>query len=141
MTPSQQALLASRYKSDGMAASSPQKLVVLIYQRLSIDLDKAIVAINANQVEAAHKVLINAQDLVFELQLALDSELWPGAVELQAIYDFLLGLLVAANLKKSTELVQRCIDIVSPLGESWVEAYQMLQRVEAGATTSMAGLT
>jgi flagellar protein FliS len=128
VTPTQHALLASRFKADGMAASSPQKLVVLIYEQLSRDLDAAVVAIEDRQVEAAHKALVNAQDLVFELQLALDPELWPGAVELHAIYDYLLGLLVSANLKKSAATVQRGIEIVAPLRESWNEAYQTIQR-------------
>ncbi len=131
MTPSQQALLASRYQSDGMAVSSPQKLVVLIYERLSRDLEAALAAIEARNVEGAHKALVNAQDLVFELQMALDADLWEGARDLAAIYDYLLGLLVAANLKKSADQVQRCIEIVTPLRESWTEAYQMIQRGEA----------
>jgi flagellar secretion chaperone FliS len=140
VTPSQQALLASRYKSDGMAASSPQKLVVLIYDRLARDLDTAVTAIEAREIEGAHRALVNAQDLVFELQLALDAELWPGAVELESIYDYLLGLLVAANLKKSVELVKRCIDIVAPLRETWTEAYQMIQRGETVAAPNLAAL-
>lgn len=131
MTPSQRALLASRYQSDGMAASSPQKLVVLIYDRIGRDLDAAIAAIGAANVEATHRALLNAQDLVFELQLALDPQLWPGAVELDAIYEFLLGQLVMANLRKTVPDVQRCIDIVTPLRESWTEAYQMIQRGES----------
>ena len=131
MTPSQQALLASRYKADGMAVSSPQKLVVLIYDRLARDLGTALAAIEARNVEGAHKALVNAQDLVFELQMALDADLWEGARDLAAIYDYLLGLLVAANLKKSAEQVQRCVEIVSPLRESWTEAYQMIQRGDA----------
>jgi len=131
VTPSQQALLASRYQADGMAVSSPQKLVVLIYERLSRDLDTALAAIEARNVEGGHKALVNAQDLVFELQMALDADLWEGARDLAAIYDYLLGLLVAANLKKSADQVQRCIEIVTPLRESWTEAYQMIQRGDA----------
>jgi len=130
VTPSQQALLASRYKADGMAVSSPQKLVVLIYDRLARDLDTALAAIDAGDVEGAHKALVNAQDLVFELQMALDADLWEGARDLAAIYDYLHGLLVAANLKKSAEQVRRCVEIVTPLRESWTEAYQMIQRGE-----------
>ena len=138
MNASQQALLASRYKADGMAASSPQKLVVLIYDRLARDLDTAIDAIEAHNVEGAHKALVNAQDLVFELQMALDADLWEGARDLASIYDYLLGLLVAANLKKSAEQVRRAVEIVTPLRESWTEAYQMIQRGEAAVPTKPA---
>ncbi len=125
------AKLASRYQADGMAASSPQKLVVLIYNRISRDLDTAVSAIEARNVEGAHKALVNAQDLVFELQMALDTDAWAGARELDEIYAYLLALLVEANTRKSVDVVRRCMEIVTPLRETWTEAYQMIQRGEA----------
>lgn len=136
----QRALLANRYKSDGMAASSPQKLLVLVYDRLRRDLDTAIAAINEGQIEGAHRALVNAQELVFELQLALDADAWPGAVELEAIYEYLLSQLVEANLRKSADLVRRCVAIVEPLHESWTEAYQALQRGETEAVPTLAAV-
>lgn len=125
------AQLASRYQADGMAASSPQKLVVLIYNRISRDLDTAVTSIEARNVEGAHKALVNAQELVFELQMALDTDSWTGAKELDAVYTYLLSLLVEANTRKSIDIVRRCIEIVTPLRETWTEAYQMIQRGEA----------
>ena len=131
MTPKERARLASIYQSDGMAASTPQKLVVLMFERINLDLERAIVAIDARHVEAAHRALLNAQDIVFELQMALDLEVWPDGAELASIYDYLLGMLVDANLKKSAEMVRKCLDIVSPLTDSWGEAYRLIQRGEA----------
>ena len=132
------ARLASRYQADGMAASSPQKLVVLIYNRISRDLDTAVTAIEARNVEGAHKALVNAQDLVFELQMALDTDAWAGARELDEIYAYLLSLLVEANTRKSVDVVRRCMEIVTPLRETWTEAYQMIQRGEATVPVSTA---
>jgi flagellar protein FliS len=114
-----------------MAASSPQKLVVLMFERIGLDLERAIVAIDRNHVEAAHRALLNAQDIVFELQVALDLEVWPEGAELASIYDYLLGLLVEANLRKSIDLVRQCLGIVNPLTETWGEAYRQIQRGEA----------
>ena len=59
MSPMNRAKLASRYQSDGMAASSPQKLVVLMFERIETDLDRAIDAIERNPVEDAHNALVN----------------------------------------------------------------------------------
>jgi len=140
MTPRSQAALASIYKSDGMAASSPQKLLVLLFDRLVSDLERALDAIEASQVETAHKALINAQEIVFELQLALDPEVWPGAVELYSIYEYVLGLLVEANASKTIQPVKECLEAIKPLGEAWNDAYQAL-RAEPQPTTIASALT
>lgn len=137
MNERQRALLAGRYETDGMAGSSPQKLLLAMFDRLGRDLDSAVTAIGGNQIEAAHRSLVNAQELVFELRIALDPDVWPGASELQGLYDHLLTLLVEANLTKSASTIERCIAIVGPLGESWSEAHQMLQKDTA--LTSAAG--
>ena len=133
MSARNRALLANRYQSDGMAMSSPQKLVVLMFERIEVDLGRAVDAIEGSRVEDAHRALINAQELVFELQLALDVEAWPEGAQLQSIYDYLLGLLVDANLRKSAELVQQAVALVAPLTESWAEAYRMVQTGEVSA--------
>lgn len=127
MNQRQRAALASRYQTDGMQGSSPQKLLLAVFDRLGRDLESSIVAIEANEVEAAHRALVNAQELVFELNFALDPEAWPAATELRAVYEHLLELLVDANLDKSVATVRRCLEIVTPLAETWAEAHRQLQ--------------
>lgn len=136
MNQRQWAALADRYQTDGMAGSSPQKLLLAVFARLNRDLTSAVAAITGNQIEAAHHSLVNAQELVYELRLALDPDVWPGADQLQALYDYVLSMLVEANLNKSVETIHRCIDIVGPLEQSWIEAHQMLQ--EQGGTMAAA---
>jgi flagellar protein FliS len=126
------AALADRYQTDGMAGCSPQKLLLAVFERLHRDLDTAVAAVTTSQIETAHQALLNAQELVHELRLALDPEAWPGANDLRAIYDYVLSLLVEANLSKSADAIERCLAIVVPLEQSWVEAHRLLQ--EQGAT-------
>ena len=133
MTRDKLAKLAERYSADGMGASSPSRLVVLMFDRVESDLERATEAIAADDVEASHRALINAQDIVFELQMALDAEIWPGAIELASIYDYLMGLMVHANLTKDAAVVRRCLDVVEPLAESWREAYRLVRQHDTEA--------
>ena len=133
MNSQQRAALADRYQSDGMAGSSPQKLLLAVFDRLQRDLDTSVAAINDNEIEVAHRALVNAQELVYELQIALDPDVWPGASELRSVYDHLYGMLIEANLNKSTETIEQCRRIVVPLGDSWSEAYRLLQAEKVGA--------
>ncbi|MEM7342590.1 MAG: flagellar export chaperone FliS [Actinomycetota bacterium] len=131
MTFHRRAALADQYQNDGMAASSPPRLLLAVFDRLQRDLNTAIAAISMGQVEPAHRALVNAQDLVLELRLALEDQTWSGASELQALYDYVIDRLVEANLSKDPRLVQDCLAIVVPLAETWVEADRMLRESSA----------
>ncbi|MGI9597402.1 MAG: flagellar export chaperone FliS [Acidimicrobiales bacterium] len=130
-----QAALAGRYQTDGMAGSSPQKLLLAVFDRLGRDLQNSIDAITSNQVESAHRSLLNAQELVYELNLALAPDVWPAAEELRAVYEHLMQLLIEANLDKSVAKVERCVSIVTPLADSWTEAHRTLQQKRVGAAS------
>lgn len=118
-----------------MAGASSEKLLLAVFDKLRRDLDAASTAIGLGEIEAAHDRLLNAQELVYELQLALDADVWPGAKDLRSIYEHLMSLLIDANLNKSAETIERCSAIVVPLGESWAEAYELLQ---SGSTSGAA---
>ncbi len=124
----QRAALADRYQADGMSVSSPQKLLLAVLDRLEKDLADAIGAIEYGNVEVAHRSLLHAQDLVHELNLALEPDVWPAAAELRQVYEHVLDLLIDANLTKSTDVVRRCQDIVAPLAATWHEAHRNLQQ-------------
>lgn len=126
MNQRQRSALAQRYESDGMAGSSPQKLLLAVFGRLRSDLEGSITAIEDGMVEEAHQLLLHGQDLVHELDLALDIEVWEGGTELRALYRHLMATLMEANLTKSVSMVRRGLDIVIPLGETWSEAYRLL---------------
>lgn len=132
------AALAGRYQSDGMAGSSPQKLLLAVFDRLSRDLRASIEAIDANQVEAAHRSLLNAQELVYELNLALAPDVWPAAQELRAVYEHLMDLLIQANLDKSIAKIEQCEKIVTPLSDCWTEAHRTLQAKGVAAPSGSA---
>ena len=127
--------LAGRYQSDGMAGSSPQKLLLAVFDRLVQDLQRAAVALGAGQIEESHQALVNAQELVYELNLALAPEVWPAAADLRAVYEHVMGLLIEANLNKTVAPVEQCLRIVGPLAETWHEAHRALQ-AQQGAPTS-----
>lgn len=136
MNQQRRAALANRYQSDGMTGAAQEKLLLAVFDRLRRDLDAATAAIDGGKIETAHERLLNAQELVYELQLALDADVWPGANDLRSIYGHLMTLLIDANLTKSAVAVARCSAIVVPLGESWAEAYELIQNGDVSTVNS-----
>lgn len=116
----------NRYQSDGGTTASPERLVVLLYQRLVRDLTEAEGAIGANEVEASHRALLHAQEIIDALDLALDRESFDGAKGLGDLYDHLHDRLVHANVRKDAVVVAECREMIEPLSEAWREAWGTL---------------
>lgn len=115
-----------RYRQDGVNTMSPQRLLVLLYQRLLADLDRSATAMELDRPADAHDALMHAQDIVAELHLALDASVWAGAEAMGALYDHVEVLLIEANVTKSSEPVERCRQVVQPLAEAWEQAYRIV---------------
>ena len=114
--------LAKRYHEDGMAVTSKPQLLLGLYARLVTDLRRAAEALDNGEIEPSHNALVHAQDIVHELNLALDVERWEGGHNLRAIYNHVNSLLIEANTTKSPEPVHLCIELMVPLDEAWQEA-------------------
>lgn len=129
------ARLAQRYHQDGMSVTPGPQLVVKLYERLLLDLRRAAQAITDGSIEAAHQQLVHAQDIVFELNMALDVEAWDGGPALRSIYEHLSEKLIEANVQKSETLVAECTEVVAPLVEAWQEALIITQTDRRSAAT------
>ena len=129
----------NRFVSDGVGSMPQGKLLVLLYDRMLRDLDEAAVAIDRRDAVAAHEALTHAQDIVAELHSALDVDRWDGAPAMVDIYTFLADLLGRANMAKSVSLVLEARSVVTPLRDTWAEAYTT--SVQVGPETVAVGGT
>ena len=115
-------MLRSRYVTDSVETMSPARLVVALYDRLVLDLERGEDAIARRDPAAAHAALVHAQDIVTELFATLDPSKWAPAAQLASLYQFLLEELVAANVEKDAARVASCRSLIEPLRDAWREA-------------------
>ena len=114
---------ANRYLSDSLSTASPAALLVMLWDRLVLDLQRAEDAQRAEDRETAHTNLIHAQDIIRELQVGLDVEKWDGGPGLMALYTWMVQELVAANLSGDADRTAAVrVDLVEPLAEAWRQA-------------------
>ena len=116
------ASLRARYMGDTVATASPQQLLVMLYDRLALDLERAEDALVGADRETAHEELMHAQAIVLELRASLQVEVWDGGPRLAALYAWLIGELIQANLKGDVRRVRDCRKVVEPLRDAWREA-------------------
>lgn len=111
---------ASSYRDHAVTTASPSRVVVLIFERLTLDMDRAIAAIRAGDHPHVH--LVHAQELLTALIDALDTNAWEHAPQLAGIYTHVHRSLVTANIQKDEGEIQRCLELITPLKEAWTQA-------------------
>ena len=114
--------LRARYLGDSIATASPQQLLVMLYDRLALDLERAEAAITSGDRAVSNEQLQHAQEIVLELRASLRVDIWDGGPRLAALYSWLLTELVQANVKNDLRRVADCRRIVEPLRDAWRQA-------------------
>ena len=114
------------YARDAILSATPAQLVVMLYDRLELDLQRAEAAQLEERWMDASTPLRHAQDIITELQLALRLDVWDDAEKLFAIYTYVRNALVAANVSHSIERTQEAIRLIAPLASAWRQAAAQL---------------
>jgi flagellar secretion chaperone FliS len=114
--------LRDRYLQDSVSTASPGKLLLMLYDRLVLDLAKGEEALRSGEREVANELLNHAQEIVLELRTSLDVDAWAGAPGLANLYGYLLIELIGANIARDADRVATCRTLVEPLRDAWREA-------------------
>jgi flagellar protein FliS len=111
---------ATAYREREILTASPAKLIVIIYDHLLVNLRRAKVAHEANNIEVRVDAICRAREAVMELLASTDVERGGSiAVNLRSLYVFLFNeLLVMGRLPDATRL-QKLAEIALNLREAF----------------------
>jgi flagellar protein FliS len=122
---------ASAYQSQAVQTANQPQLLVMLFDRMAVDIARAELAIEASNFEAANETLQHAQQIVRLLSQSLDPDGFNGGHDLLSVYIFLEKHLIKANIEKSVALVRECADLVRPIHEAWRRAVSANERANA----------
>jgi flagellar secretion chaperone FliS len=122
MPPSNLAAARSLYNRDSVLSASPAQLLVMLYDRLLLDLQRAEAAQLGEDWPLASAQLLHAQEIVAELIGSLRPEIWDGGPGLLAVYNYVLTAMVQANTHRDVEKTRECATLVEPLRLAWHDA-------------------
>jgi flagellar protein FliS len=125
----------ARYLADAVATATPARRIVLLYDRLWLDIQRAQAAQDCAD-PTARDHLQHAQQIVAELLGSLDVAAWSGAADLASLYSYLLRELISEVLEPQPGRLAATTKIVSDLRASWQQAEAQLQ---GGAPSNGAG--
>lgn len=116
----------ARYLADAVATATPARRIVLLYDRLWLDIQRAQAAQDSGDVSARDH-LQHGQQIVAELLGSLDVNAWSGAADLASLYSYLLRELIGEVLEPRPGRLAAVTKIVSDLRASWQQAEAQLQ--------------
>lgn len=120
----------TRYLDDAVATAAPATLLLMMYERLVRDLERAESALRDGRRDLANSELIHAQDILTELSATLDRDVWDGADQLLGLYTFITTSLIEANVAGDVDKVVACRGLVEPLHDAWKQAAQQVAQAE-----------
>ncbi len=108
------------YKKLQVETANPISLVIMLYDRAIVLLDKAKNEILEKQYEAKGHTLDKTANIIFELLTTLDKDKGGEiASSLSSLYNFVLREIADANANLNTKALDNAKRILSELRESW----------------------
>jgi flagellar secretion chaperone FliS len=123
--------LRNRYLQDSVNTASPGRLLIMLYDRLVMDLMQGEEALRNNDRELSAARITHAQEIILELRTTLNVDAWSGAAGLANLYGFLITELIQANIKRDADKVSACRAIIEPLRDAWREAVALAAAIPA----------
>ena len=112
------------YTNSKVTTASPADLVLLLYEGAIKFCNIAIVAIENNEIEKAHKNIMKAQRIIQEFQITLDYK-YATAKDFNEVYTYLLLRLQQANIKKDIEILEEVLKHLRTMRDTWKEVMKL----------------
>ena len=109
----------SNFTRAAIESASPQGLVVMLYQRLVLDVTRAVSAIKTGDAAEANTQITHASQIVDHLRSTLNEDVWSDAGSLLSLYQYLLESFSRAQLAQDASIIEPCIEMISELTDAW----------------------
>lgn len=116
------------YLEQQVNAATPERLVTMLYDRLLVDVERAAAAQAGGDAASAGTYLTHAQAIIAELSGSLD-DTWDGSDGLRALYTYITGRLIVANVAHDADATRECRDLIAPLRDAWHAAADAVSTV------------
>ena len=124
----------SSYREMELLSASRERLVVIVFEQLVVNLERARIAMERNDVELRVTALRRARGLLSELLATLDFEKGGSlATQLADLYQFMLYELVDIGQRGDLNVMRKLVSIASDLRDGFVGAAQQTLALQKSA--------
>jgi len=109
------------YKKNQINTTSSENLVLMLYDGARKFINRSIISLENDDIQAANYNLLRSQDILSELMSGINFEAGDIAEGLFAIYEYMHFRLIQANLKKDSQAAQEVLIMINELRDTWVQ--------------------
>lgn len=109
-----------QYNRNKIMTASPGELTLLLYEGAIKFCNIAILGMEQNDMEKVHINIKKVEDIIVEFQSTLNRK-YPVAEDFDKIYKYIYELLVEANIRKDQELLERALNELRGMRDTWKE--------------------
>ena len=110
----------AEYNRNKVLTASPAELTLILYEGTIKFCNIAIIGLEQNDMEKTHNNIVKVENIIEEFQATLNHK-YPVAEDFDKIYRYIYDLLIEANIKKDKELLERALDELRGMRDTWKE--------------------
>ena len=110
----------AEYNRNKVLTASPAELTLILYEGAIKFCNIAIIGLEQNDMEKTHNNIVKVENIIEEFQATLNHK-YPVAEDFDKIYRYIYDLLIEANIKKDKELLERALDEIRGMRDTWKE--------------------
>lgn len=110
----------AQYNNNKVLTASPAELTLLLYEGAIKFCNIALMGLEERNMEKVHVNLKKAQAIIEELQSTLNHS-YKVAEDFDKLYSYIYGLLVDANLYKDQAVLERALNEIRGMRDTWKE--------------------
>ena len=112
--------IAQEYNRNKILTASPAELTLMLYEGAIKFCNIALIAIEKQDYEKANINIKKAENIRTEFKVTLNHK-YLVAKDFENVYNYIYSLLVDANIKKDTEILNRALDEIRGMRDTWKE--------------------
>ena len=109
---------AQIYGQNKVTTASPAELTLMLYEGAIKFCNKAIDAVERNDIEGAHNNIIKVENIILEFQSTLDHS-YEVAKDFDVVYDYIYRKLVEANIHKDKAVLEEVLEQLRSMRDNW----------------------
>jgi flagellar protein FliS len=115
---------AAAYKDSKIYTASPAELTLMLYEGAIKFCNLAMMAIEKRDYEKANLNIIKAERIISEFRVTLDFK-YPVSQQFDIVYEFIYRMLIDANIKKDTLILEEALGYIREMRDTWKEVMRL----------------
>lgn len=112
--------IAQEYNRNKILTASPAELTLMLYEGAIKFCNIALIAIEKQDYEKANTNIKKAENIITEFKVTLNHK-YAVAKDFENVYNYIYSLLVDANIKKDSEILNKALDEIRGMRDTWKE--------------------